>query len=240
MVDIKTVEILNCGATVGDCSIPDGATAWASFICDMYWIDSVFLDSAADVVDSPELVTGNGLEIPDEVEGGAVEVLGTIAERLRECEGTFVFEFELYSTASPVGFIWMEQNTGETPISGFSLETWQLAVPPTKVFADEWDDTGGDTREMAALYEPALGVGIHKIAITRTNAKLAVSVDGGAVVTAITGTHGWGHGDRLDRVTIGGRWFDGAPDWSKGGFYYRAITHYPEQSDGALVTLSTV
>lgn len=235
-VQVKAGEVLNCGYAISSspCVPPVGADMWLSFICNMYQIDNVDV-SASEIIAETELITANGLEIPDGIPGAAVQILGDAAAILKACDWTIVLDFEVIQTTVRMQFLWMENDTGSSPISGLTVEN--EATLYRNVWIQEWDT--GNTRELDELLEPPLSIGRHKLAITRTAAKLVVSQDGLSPVTAATGSNGWTHVN-LDRVLVGGRWFDGAPDDSKGQFYYREITVYPVQNDVDLPGLSTV
>lgn len=199
-----------------------GASGIMDFMTGDYWIGGTQVN-AAEVIDHPDYITANGLSIVD-TQPGPTQIIGQFLALLTPMSWTMVLEWLDVYAADTTTPIWM-QNTQTVAYENTWLESQDTRID----FFDQ--PIPGNDRQVTASGLTAEPV-IRRIALTRTDAKFAMSLDGGAVTSdnqsaAVTG---------YDAAAFGGE---------PGSSYIRLDTHirrlivYPEQSDAALPGLST-
>ncbi|QKC83285.1 hypothetical protein [Mesorhizobium sp. NZP2077] len=127
--------------------------------------------AAGDIVDQPELiVAGVGLVIAES--GNVVAIVGAALDYLLTANWT-----------ASVGWDHFEGNGNIYPlvVSAADDDTIQLRRYAFSFVMDAQDFTGGNNREATDV--TVVGAGVHKVAVTRTDAELAFSIDGRAVVS---------------------------------------------------------
>jgi hypothetical protein len=156
----------------------------ADFINGGYLANGIAV-AAADVVANPELIGVDGLKVGLDNDYEIVPIIGDFLTVLLTANWTFLVEFELTDgfVAAPVYVI------DDAGGADFKFAASFNGDYPTYV----WDSVeSGSLRE--AIDENARGAGIHQIAVTRTQTKLAISIDHEPVISnttdvgAITGT----------------------------------------------------
>jgi hypothetical protein len=130
------------------------------------------------------VTTDGGLHIATGAD--PAEVIGDFATRLFTCQWTIVMEVEIVlnvgtgQSDSIPEFLFLQNYDGLThPV----VDTLIRVGRP-----QEWDvEDSSDTQDRLAWDVHALGQGIHKVAVTRIDSRLAVSVDGFPPVNQQTG-----------------------------------------------------
>lgn len=132
--------------------------------------------TAADVVDQTGWIVGSsGLEVPAAQSAGAALLYSFMTAKLATLDFTAVFNVETLSGSKAE--IFTVANAGDA-----------YYVMAQVYGTSEWDvnDNDGSIDRWAQDLTNGLTVGVHKIALTRTPARLSLSVDGNAVVTDTT------------------------------------------------------
>lgn len=145
------------------------------FVNDTYTWGATSL-TAADVTDKTAWITANGLEVPAS-SGTSAELLYSQATTfLADCQWTMVIDVDILSTSgSPVTYLFTETNSGE----GFFIQV---------SFAGEWDLASGDGNTFPVAFDGSnISTGVHRFAVTQTDAISMVSIDGAAAQSDTTG-----------------------------------------------------
>ncbi|TPN44858.1 hypothetical protein [Mesorhizobium sp. B1-1-7] len=163
--------ILSSAAQMLNASGSDIPTlARINFLTGSYVVNDVTV-TAADVIDRPELVTANGLEIVDEA--SPVAIIGDMLDILLTADWTIVIEWDHFDDN---GNIYPLVLSGPGSDNSIVLRRYAFSFA-----MDLQDYSGSNFRE--ATDGEVVGDGIHRVALTRTDAKLAFSIDGRAVVS---------------------------------------------------------
>lgn len=146
------------------------------FVNDLYTWQGTPL-TAADVTDQTAWITADGLEIPGS-SGTSAELIYAPAQTfLAGCQWTMVLEVEILNTGfSPSTYLFTETNAGEA----FFIQV---------SFAAEWELTASDgsNNPFALDFTHSVSTGIHRFAVTQTDDRCSLSVDGFAVETDTEG-----------------------------------------------------
>lgn len=198
-----------------------GDVASARFLTGVYSVGASSV-TAGDVVDQPGLITANGLEVPSG--DTPIAMLGDFLATLTSGNWTVRIEYEQISGRS-VLFVVADTDdlSGETYI-GLERGSGSPAYP------NAYDNNPVDGRSIVDFASP-LNAGIHCIALTRTDAKIAMSVNGGAVVSDISTSFS------VSGLAFGA--FGGFPgDFTANACNIRSIDVYTAQDDSQLPVLS--
>jgi hypothetical protein len=220
--------IVACQATGAGAVIPEGALVHLDFINGVYFDGAVV--TAADVVDHPEWITANGLELSYDNEttdgAGIGHLIGNVLTQLITLNWTVVIEYqELYSSGT-TNILTMANGTVATEDEALQIYRGNSGDGLQCFILDRDDGFNVRSRGDGASH----GAGIHRIAVTRTDSRLAISVDGGAVATEETDLATV----EVINATIGGT--DG--DFLANDFNFRQLTVYAPRDDADLPSLS--
>lgn len=149
---------------------PAPGLASIDFLGETYVVDGVTV-TAADIVDHPELITANGLELIED--GDVVNILGDLLALLLTANWTIVLEWNHLDATGEV-YPLVITGAGED-------NTVQIRRLSGSHYLFVEDFGGAGYRGVADAF--AFGDGVHKIALTRTNAKLVFSADGRPLAT---------------------------------------------------------
>jgi hypothetical protein len=213
---------------------PASLLASADFVNHVYSYGASTL-TAGQVVNQTGWITGNGLEIPSAA-GAAAHVLNQFATELLTCNWTLVIEANILvsSNISPASNLLSVYNNPtdlhEMGLDVSSQQNWFItdhddALAVTRYTDDSTDNDSGGTADTT---------GIHRYAVTRTNGKLAASVDGYSVTTDTTALTLPNLTYPMDRVYLGGYY-----NATGRAVYIRLLQIYNPVSDASLPTLST-
>lgn len=192
---------------------------YMDFVNSIFWDGSDFV-TAAEAVDLPAQITGSGLE----VETDEVNLLGAFLAFLVAADWTIVIEYEITVDTSfntPIvisddGGDYYIELTRKIPAAGRDMN---LAEQGTSVYR-EAEDTDSH------------GLGVHKIAFTRTNSKLVLSVDGSAAISDAASS---------DLPTMTKAAFGGYPGFGANQFLtIKTLDGYAVKADGELPVLSAL
>lgn len=220
---IVAAQLLNVIAATEDASLLS-----MDFVAGLYTVGGATV-SIATILDHPEWITANGLEIrfahESSVGDGIAQLEGLALDVMLAADWTAVLEFEIINV-SP---------SGEVLITVSSAgPTWAdivyFSISGGTLFATE--DNNSSTKRSYVAGAPALGT--HRIAFTRTDAKLHSSIDGAAVVFDAGELASPGFVAAF--ATFGG--FEG--DFIGNELNIRSLTVYPVQDDAALPGLSAI
>lgn len=200
---------------------PD-SLAVMDFITGDYWIGDASSNAAA-MINRPDLITASGLLIDWDDPNGAANPIGAFLTLLLTSNWTLVIEVTENDTGSMYPFYMRDLA---------SVDATYINTGDTNVAAHDQPDPGADrsVNITSVVARPA----IRRIAMTRTNAKQVISVNGSAVNTDTTSTSTPSHG----AVTLGGDPLDSGGAFMLG--HIRRIILYSPQTDAALPGLSTV
>lgn len=194
------------------------------FVAGSYEFASISYTAAQVVGDRDDLITANGLEIPAFVNpGGSVQiVLSPFTAKLATCRWTMVLEVNLLSvTGGSRNYLFTQSNTPE--------DHWIEIVEWNQWFCDCGDVV---VNPIAVDAVNSQTTGIHRIAATRINNKVSISVDGNDVITDTTALIlPAGH-------TMTKFYFGGYSEQSWEGFYLRSCALYDPVDDSLLPGLS--
>ena len=210
----------------GGSPYPD-ALAVMDFITGDYWIGDSSV-AAATMIDRPDLITGSGLYIDWNAVAGATNAIGQFLTLLLTSNWTLVIEVTENDAGSMYPF-YMRDIAGGTDATYINTGTSNVA-------AYDQPDPGADrsVNVGSVVARPA----VRRIAMTRTNAKQVLSVNGSAINSDATATSTPSH----DTVTLGGDPSainsSGVPGSMLG--HIRRVILYSPQSDAAMPGLSTV
>lgn len=192
------------------------------FVNHTYTIDGVSY-TAADIVDKPARVGVDGLEILDEDLDGVVLIIGPLLAALIPVHWTLVLEYF------------------EDPIEYFIVPLIiQDEFGDKFIFIDRVDETSFEVFESSAGARSVVALadlsipGIHRLAITRTQAHLAMSVDGGAVVSTDDAA------DDLESMLAAFGGFATGGVYSYGGCFIRSLSITAVVDDSELPGLSAL
>lgn len=202
--------------------------AFADFVNGVYrfgggsiTVDDVINDPTADSV-----VPGTGLVIPHQIPNGEVYLVDDFLSLLITLDWTIVIEFEL--TESSVATAWI-MFVGNPEDWTTDVGVYWYHLDDQYVNAYQTGDTSTDVSSQTGITAP----GIYKIAFTRTNSRIAVSVNGGAVDANETDVT---MPDPATHAMFGG-W---TPSPVSGAFNLRKVTIHAPQIDDDLPELSTL
>ena len=219
-----------CGAVAaasgdsGGNPYPD-ALAVMDFITGDYWIGDSSV-TAASMIDRPDLITASGLYIDWYAVSGATNPIGSFLTMFLTFNWTLVLEVTEDEPGDMYPFYMQDLSTN----GGFDA-TW---INTGANFIAAYDQPSpGDDRSVSissVIARPA----VRRIAMTRTNDKLVMSVNGSAINSDATATST----PSSDEVTLGGSPSDAGAAYMMG--HIRRVILYSPQSDAALPGLSTV
>ncbi|TGQ69508.1 hypothetical protein EN829_015090 [Mesorhizobium sp. M00.F.Ca.ET.186.01.1.1] len=177
---------------------------------------------AADVIDKPARVGGSGLEILDNDVDGVVSAIGNFDSDWLTANWTSFIEWQEVADTASTYVLWMAETVDFHSVSivrGSAFESNPVHAGDSSTITRHIDITGPFT------------AGIHRIAMTRTNGKVSVSVDGGAVQTNTTPN------TTLNAMMTAS--FGGDPtDQSYNGCFIRKVKLMTPQADALLPALS--
>lgn len=164
-------QMLNAAVDIGGGEVPDGALFHIDFENNYYWNGTNFVAASA-VIDIPEQITANGLEIED-VEAN---ILGDFLTILIAMDWTIVVEYDhTFDAGSTLPW----SITDDFGVYYIEIIRQQPGGTLRKMLADE----NGVSEYREVIDTDSHELGIHKIALTRTDAKLVISVDGDPIVS---------------------------------------------------------
>ncbi|WP_292298423.1 hypothetical protein [Mesorhizobium sp.] len=201
--------------------VPTGDLASANFVSGVYSVGGSSV-TAADIVDQPGAITANGLEVPDS--DTPINMLGDFLATLTPGDWTIRIKYEQISGRS-VLFVVADTNdlSGDTFV-GLERGSGAPAYP------NAYDNNPLNGRSIVDFASP-LAFGIHCIALTRQNGKLAMSVNGGAVVSDSSTSFA------VSGLAYGA--FGGFPgDFTANACNIRSFDVYTAKDDSQLPTLS--
>ncbi|RWB09011.1 MAG: hypothetical protein EOQ39_03685 [Mesorhizobium sp.] len=191
--------------------------ASANFVTGTFSVGGVTV-TAAEIVDHPELITGNGLEMIEPAD--AVNIVGDFLTVLLTANWTIVLEWNHLDAASEICPLALTGAGDDNTVQIRRLDGSR------HLFVEDF--AGAGYRGVVDSF--AFGDGVHKIALTRTNSKLVFSADGRAVVT----------GDIEDfALSPTAAAFGGYPGWTLlPTTYIRSLKIYAPQNNSLLRALS--
>jgi hypothetical protein len=196
--------------------VPAGANIHLDFINGLYWVSAEV--TAADVIDHPDWITGNGLEIiyaHETTPGtGVAHYIGAVLAALVTLDWTIVIEYEEFYDGGQTKPLVMTDDAFGAYLDELSIVRESGGGGTISVL--DYDDDTSTNR-----YRPLLSsysIGTHRIAVTRRNVKLSISADGEATQSNVTSNAGV----VLDRAAIGSS--DG--EYLYNDFYLRSFTVY--------------
>lgn len=202
----------------------------ADFVNGVYTINGVGVN-ASDVIDHPEFITASGLDLGDNSGFFFAFLLGAFSEALTSANFTAVLEVETPNTNNTVGLVISNPSGNDFHML---VEFYDGSASPGDVVY-MWDNVNGGSRR-EVMSGGAWSAGIFKLAFTRTDDKLVLSVNGGAIEDntnprVITGS--------VTEASLGGgTQFVGGGVWDN--IIIRQLSIYPEPvEDSELPTLST-
>lgn len=218
------------GASSG---VPDGALVHLDFINGIYFDGA--MATAADVIGEPQYITGSGLAISYDNESSAgeavVHVIGDALAALLTLNWTIVVEYEEFYSGGISFLLGMLNADWASYTKYVQLERWDAGDGLELVISD-FDFNNGNLERTRGANDP-FGPGIHRIAATRTNSKLAISVDGGGALVYNAAANA---GVTAINATIGSR----ENEFLYNDFNFRRLTVYAPQDDAALPGLSAI
>lgn len=162
--------------------------AYANFRTGVYEVGGVPV-TAADVVEHPEYIDANGLQLGEVGADETVDVLGAFLAVMGSGDWTVIVEIELqFISAGEQSIFWLDD--------GAFGEFVYLFITSGNVPAAIHENVT-DSQEASVL--GTVAVGVHKIALTRSNEKLVISANGGDIDIAPGVTIG-----SLTRMSLGG------------------------------------
>lgn len=208
-------------------SPPPSSLGVMDFVAGTYsWNEGAL--TAADCIDHTAYIGADGLEIGSATNTAPVSILGEFATFLGDCQFTIVFDVEIPTGSASPTLIAVEE-----PVSGNIVELfWRSEF--------EADDKSGFVSRFADDFVNATMTGIHKVALTRTDAKLCISVNGNAIGAGSTG-------DRDDSTCVLPDPSNPMTDFHLGGYAggsvpdhikIRSVTFYDPVTDADLPGLS--
>jgi hypothetical protein len=213
-------------AASGGGSVPEGALVHLDFINGLYFVEGTDPPAVGDVLDHPEWIGAGGLELrfanETTIGTGIAHVLGDALTTLLTANWTAVIEFE---TLADDGSEHVFSVQSAAPL----WEDAMWARADNSSFIGVFETNGGITsREINAA--GLVSAGVHRIAITRTDAKLAVSVNGATATVDSTSSPSF----VPETATFGS--YHG--DWLSNEVNIRSLTVYAPRADADLPSLS--
>jgi len=229
--------ILGIVAEGGEATAPTpplgAALGVADFVAGAYNWGATTL-TASQVTNQTGWIGGSGLAIPSAA-GAAAHVLNQFATALLTCQWTVVIEAEILvsSNLSPPSNLLSVYNAPtdlfEMGLDVSSQQNWFITDHDNSISVTRYTDdlTDNDTGGTADT------TGVHRYAVTRTNGKLAASVDGYSVTNDATALTLPNLTYPMDRVYLGG-YFNGTGR----ALNIRSLAVYSPQADIQLPILS--
>jgi hypothetical protein len=180
--------------------------------------------AASDIVSDPSKIDASGLHAGD---GGAVSIIGDLLTALTAANWTIVIEWqELYDTGVTM---LIDVSDGSTQEFGITRDD---VVGNILMEASEASDPSGyrETQDPASGSGP-FGIGVHRVALTRTDTAFSMSADGRSVISDSSTP-----GTFSPTLAAFGGLADGS-DW-RNDCYIRRLEIYPPQADADLPSLS--
>ena len=196
-------------------------TATLDFLAGTYTVNGVGV-AVADIIANPDRVGASGLEIPDFTSGMETSITGDLLALIVIANWTAVFEYEQMSGAHNTELLWVSD---ESAVNQLSVDR---KFPSGGGYIYVFDEDSTFVSREADDAQEVLS-GVHKVAVTVTNARLAISVDG-ADATVDTGASD----KTMDRASFGGP--VGTNSYT--GFYLRALSLQAPVDDADLPSLS--
>lgn len=199
--------------------IPPGSEIHVDFINAIYWDGSAMV-TAADVIDIPEQITGSGLEI----ENVEANLLGAFLTAFLTLDWTVVVDYEHTFDSGRSDVLVISNTPGDellqlyrdSPASGRRMHCEESGV--------------SENREV--IRTGPFNLGVHRIALTRTAAKIVISVDGSAIVSDTSA---------MDFTSQSEAALGGFPGFGTSQFVtIRGFTIYPAADDADLPGLSSL
>lgn len=211
------------GSSSGGSSYPD-AVAVADFILGQYFIDGNQVTAAA-MVANPEFITGPGLYINWDVAGYYTRAIGDFLTKLIATDWTTILEVTEDDAGTMHPLTLADENTGGADLDSLIFSTAASSVSCT-------DDPDPGSSRFVSVGSVAARPAVRRIAATRTNAKLVISVNGSAINSDTTATST----PSYNKAILGADDGDTFP-FMKG--HIRRIIVYPVKADSELPALST-
>lgn len=218
--------------------IPAGSLLFLDFLNGHYAVGETVTTAAA-VVDAPaKIVPGSGLEIllaTETTEGsGVANIIGAALAIVLAADWTAVIDFDVPAdTSGLINILTLARSDWPDTIDfGHTVEI-------TRAASGGFNNQGMVREEVDSGYTRSIGDGVarteghHKIATTRTPSRVAISVDGDAVVNDETDETA---AINADSATFGG--FTLA--FLDNEVTIRSLTLFAAQADGALPGLSAL
>lgn len=198
--------------------VPPGALVHANFVSGIYW-DGAAMVAASEVIDIPGQITANGLEI----ENDEANLLGDFLTAALTLDWTVVVEYE-HTFDTDAGLFVVSNTAGDE-----LLEIYRDGPGNgRRMHCDE----SGTSEARETIDSGPFALGIHRVALTRTDAKIVLSVDGNAIVSD---TSAMDFSSQTE-AALGGYPGFGTRQWVT----IRSFTIYPAQDDGDLPGLSAI
>jgi hypothetical protein len=143
------------------------------FIAGTYYVNGV-AKTAADVVDQPSWIDGTGLVIADFA--SSVAILGDALTYLLTADWTMVIEWDHFTSANTILPFVMADGSNDNAVQLKRNNGLGGHLMNVQDFA------GINFRQATDVLLGAVGDGVHKTALTRTDPKLIFSTDGSATV----------------------------------------------------------
>lgn len=151
--------------------------------------------SANQVIANPEFITANGLDLGDNSAWAVVPLVGDFLSAALMAHWTIIIEFEAMVTSSCAPFI-MQDDTGGNQ--------FVFVASFNDSFASYMYDSVKFSSRREVSDNAAIGLGIHKFAVSRSDSRIAMSVDGGTVRTNENDLPSGGSGEQPLFATFGG------------------------------------
>lgn len=211
------------GTSGGGSSYPD-AVAVADFILGQYFIDGNAV-AVSTMIANPEFITGSGLYINWDVAGAYTRAIGDFLTKLIATDWTMVLEVTEDDAGTMHPLTLADENTGGADLDNLIFSTAASSVSCT-------DDPDPGASRFVSVGSVAARPAVRRIAATRTDSKLVISVNGSAINSDTTATST----PSYNKAILGADDGDTFP-FMKG--HIRRIIVYPVKADSELPTLST-
>jgi hypothetical protein len=215
-------------ASIAALSPPSGFVPPTGFDWSLDFLGEVYTNNGssvaiADIIDKPGRVGASGLEILDNDVDGVVDSIGDLLTDFQSMDWTVVIEWQELTTDFSTYLLYLFEMPGGSDHS-LVIERGN-AFTGLRVDAHE---SSNIVRNVAI--NTSHGVGVHKVAVTRTSAFLSISCDGSAVDTVVASP-------LMDPMATAS--FGGDPtDQSYNGTFIRTVTLTAPVADAALPALS--
>jgi hypothetical protein len=184
-----------------------------NFLTEVYTVHGATV-TAADVIDKPARVGASGLEILDNDPDGSVLAIGDFLADLITADWTIVIEWEELTSADDTELIYICE----------SVDHHHIAIDRTGPGDIEGYASGSGVRLIANT--GPFFTGVHKVAMTRKNAKVSMSTDGSSAATDTSS-------QTINPMEVVS--FGGPADGSFNRTFIRTVTLYPPQDDDAVL-----